>query len=80
MAPSVQCWHLKSLVTELILLIYKNNFLMLKCKVFRSSKANLNFNGVGAADVTKTDAPYFRKNVLLSLFSNRTVSANGLKI
>ena len=33
-----------------------------------------------AADVTKTDVPYFCNNVLYSLFSGCTVSANGLKI
>ena len=33
-----------------------------------------------ATDATKTDAPYFCKNVLHSLFPDCRVSANGLKI
>ena len=40
----------------------------------------MNYDAGVAADVTKTDAPYFCSNVLLSLFSECIVSANGLKI
>ena len=42
-------------------------------------KANLKYDGTAAADVNKTDAPYFCNNVLHSLFSDCTVSAIGLK-
>ena len=55
-------------------------FLEIKCKIVQSSEANLKYDGTAAADVTKTDAPYFCNNVLHSLFSDCTVSANGLKI
>ena len=55
-------------------------FLEVKCKIVQSSEANLKYDGTAAADVTKTDAPYFCINVLHSLFSDCTVSANGLKI
>ena len=55
-------------------------FLEVKCKIVQSSEANLKYDGTAAADVTKTDAPYFCNNVLHSLFSDCTVSANGLKI
>ena len=54
-------------------------FLEVKCKIVQSSEANLKYDGTAAADVTKTDAPYFCSNVLHSLFSDCTVSANGLK-
>ena len=40
----------------------------------------MKYDNTAAADVTKTDAPYFCNNVLHSLFSACTVSANGLKI
>ena len=66
---------------------YRNNFIDLqkiflevKCKIVQSSEANLKYDGTAAADVTKTDAPYFCNNVLHSLFSDCRVSANGLKI
>ena len=55
-------------------------FLEVKCKSVQSSEANFKYDGTAAADVTKTDAPYFCNNVLHSLFSDCTVSANGLKI
>ena len=48
-------------------------FLEVKCKIVQSSEADLRYYAVAATDVTKT-------NVLHSLFSNCTVSANGLKI
>ena len=55
-------------------------FLEIKCKIVQASEADLNYDAGAAADVTKTDAPYFCNNVLHSLFSDCTVSANGLKI
>ena len=50
------------------------------CRILQSSDADLKFDNIAAADVTKTDAPFFCNNVLPSLFSDCTVSANGLKI
>ena len=65
----------------------RNNFidlqkivLEIKCKIVQSSDADLKYDNTAAVDVTKTDAPYFCNNVLHSLFSDFTVSANGLKI
>ena len=55
-------------------------FLEIKCKIVQSSDADLKYDNTAAADLTKTDAPYFCNNVLHSLFSDCTVSANGLKI
>ena len=55
-------------------------FLEIKCKIVQASEADLNYDAGAAADVTKTDAPYFCNNVLHSLFSECRVSANGLKI
>ena len=55
-------------------------FVEVKCKIFQSSEAYLRYDAGAATDVTKTDAPYFCNNVLHSLFSDCTVSANGLKI
>ena len=46
-------------------------FLEVKCKVVLSSEADLKHYGTAAADVTKTDAPYFCNNVLHSLFSSQ---------
>ena len=40
----------------------------------------MKYDAGAAAEVTKTDAPYFCKNVLHSLYSDCTVSSNGLKI
>ena len=64
----------------------RNNFIDLKkiflennCKIFQTSGADIKHDAGAAADVTKSDAPYFCKNVLHSLFSDCTVSANGLK-
>ena len=51
----------------------------MKCKIVQGSEADLKYDAGAAADVTKTDAPYFCNNVLHSLFSDCTVSANGLK-
>ena len=55
-------------------------FLEIKCKIVQASEADLKYDDGAAADVSKTDAPYICNNVLLSLFSDCTVSANGLKI
>ena len=55
-------------------------FLEIKYKIVQASEADLKYDTGAAADVTKTDAPYFCNNVLHSLVSDCTVSANGLKI
>ena len=55
-------------------------FLVIKWKIVQASEADLKYDAGAAADVTKTDAPYYCNNVLHSLFSDCTVSANGLKI
>ena len=55
-------------------------FLEIKCKIVQASEADLKYDAGAAADVTKTDAPYYCNNVLHSLFSDCTLSANGLKI
>ena len=55
-------------------------FLEIKCKIVQAPEADLRYDAGAAADVTKTDAPYFCNNFLHSLFSDCTVSANGLKI
>ena len=55
-------------------------FLEIKCKINQASEADLRYDAGTAADVAKTDAPYFCNNVLHSLFSDCTVSANVLKI
>ena len=55
-------------------------FLEIKCKIVQASEADLIFDAGAAEDATKTDVPYFCNNVLHSLFSDCTVSANGLKI
>ena len=51
----------------------------IKCKIVQASEADLKYNAGAAADVTKTDATYFCKNVLHSLFSDCTISASGFK-
>ena len=55
-------------------------FLEIKCKIVQASEADLRYDAGAAADVTITDAPYCSNNVLHSLFSDCTVSANGLTI
>ena len=61
----------------------KNNFidlqkflLEIKCKISRNNDGDLRTG----TDATNTDAPYFSNNALHSLFSECTVSANGVKI
>ena len=46
-----------------------------KCKITRTNDANLRTG----ADAVNTDSPYFSNNALHSLFSECTVSANGIK-
>ena len=64
----------------------RNNFIDLQnffgnqMQNFQSSGADLKYDGAATADTARTDAPYFCNNVLHSLFSDCTVSANGLKI
>ena len=55
-------------------------FLEVKFKIVQSSEADLKYDATATADITKTGYPYFCNNVLHSLFSDCTVSANGLKI
>ena len=55
-------------------------FLEIKCKTTQSSGADLKYDAGAAANITKKDAQYFCNSVLHSLFSDSTVSANGLKI
>ena len=61
----------------------RNNFIDLqkilleeKCKITQSNYVDLRTG----ADAAGTDAPYFSNNALHSLFSECTVSANGVKI
>ena len=58
----------------------QNFFLEIKFKIVQSSDADLRYDNTAAADLTKTNAPYFCNNVLHSIFSDCTVSAIGLKI
>ena len=60
----------------------RNNFIDLqkllletKCKISRNNDGDLRTG----TDATNTDAPYFSNNALHSLFSECTVSANGVK-
>ena len=57
----------------------QKNFFEVKCKIVQSSKADLKYDALAIADITKTDFPYFCSNVLHSLFFDCTLSANGLK-
>ena len=61
----------------------RNNFidlqkflLEIKCKITRTNDADLRTG----ADAKNTDSPYFSNNALHSLFSECTVSANGVKL
>ena len=61
----------------------RNNFiglqellLEIKCKIFRNSDGDLRTG----TDAANTDAPYLSNNALHFLFSECTVSANGVKI
>ena len=58
-------------------------FLEIKCKVVQSDGSQLEYDGTNdasIADTSKTNSPYLANNALHSLFSDCTVSANGLKI
>ena len=58
-------------------------FLEIKCKVVQSDGSPLDYDGTNdasIADTSKTNSPYLANNTLHSLFSDCTVSANGLKI
>ena len=55
-------------------------FLEVKGKFVQSSEADFKYDATAATDIKKTDSPYFCSNVLHSLLSDYTVSANGLKI
>ena len=52
-------------------------FLEIKCKIIQNDGNNLRYD---AADATMTDSPIFVNNTLHSLFSEGTVTANGIKI
>ena len=58
----------------------QKNFFEVKCKFVQSSETHLKYDAMATADITKADSPYFCNNVLHSLFSDCTVSVNGLKI
>ena len=46
----------------------QNIFLEIKSKIVHSSVANLKYDGRAAADVTRTDTPYFCNNVRIHCF------------
>ena len=52
-------------------------FLELKCKIKESDGNDLRYD---ATDATQTDTPIFANNKIHSLFSECTVTANGIKI
>ena len=58
----------------------QTNFLEIKCKIVQSSGADFKHDAGAPFDKTKADDPFFCNNALHSLFSDCTVSANGLKI
>ena len=65
----------------------RNNFIYLpqkkteiKYKVVYASEADLKCSTGAATDVTKTNASYFCKKVMHSLFSDSTASAKGKKV
>ena len=55
-------------------------FLEVKCKVVKADGSNLDYDAGDLNDPDKTNSPYLTNNTLHSLFSDCTVSANGLKI
>ena len=57
----------------------QKNLLEIKCKIVQCSGADLKYDGAATGDTARTDAPNFCNSVLHSLFSDCTVSANGLK-
>ena len=70
----VQCWNSKLLATGTNLSICKN-FYLKKLQTQRTNDADL---GTGA-DAANTELPYFGIRALRSMFSECTVSANGVK-
>ena len=58
----------------------QKTFFEIKCKIVQSSGADLKHDAGAPTEIAKTDALYFCNNVLHSLFSDCTGSANGLKI
>ena len=55
-------------------------FLEIKCKVVKVDGTKLDYDATKLTEPDKTNAPYLANNTLHSLFSDCTVSANGLKI
>ena len=55
----------------------QNIYLEVKCKILQSNNNNLRYN---AADAALSDSPIFVNNTLHSLFSDCSVTANGIKI
>ena len=73
---TVQCLNLKFLGDRNNFIDLQKLFLEIKCKISRNNEGDLR----AGTDATNTDAPYFSNNALHSLFSECTVSANGVKI
>ena len=74
------CKILMSLVDRNNFTDLQNVFLEIKCKNVQSSEADLKYDAAATADITKTYFPYFCNNVLHSIFSDCTESANGQKL
>lgn len=55
----------------------QNIYLEVNCKILQANGADLRFD---AADATQSDKPMFVNNALHSLFSECSVTANGIKI
>ena len=72
---TVQCLNLKFWAIGTIHRFTKL-LLEIKCKISGNKDGHLRTG----TDATNTDAPYFSNNALHSLFSECTVSANGVKI
>ena len=78
-SPNGPCLSWRLLVTEKTVVICEN-FPRNQMKYSFCSWSWLKYDVEAAADVTKTDDPDFCINFLHSLFSDCSVSANGLKI
>ena len=74
-----QCLNLKSPVTVIVFvdLQFGKIYLEIRCKVTQSNGADLRYDNT---DPTVSDSPFLVNNSLYSLFSDCTLSANGLKI
>ena len=79
-SPNGPMWEFEDAGDRNDIIDLQKIFLEVKCKFVQSSEADLRYDAGLTTDVTKTDAPLFCNNVLDSLFSDCTVSANGLKI